>query len=149
MRAAKQAGAFDDTYFVYADKRNIFDHPMPEGYDGTARPWYKQIAQAGAPVLTPAYVDASTGKLTITITFAEPVGPAGQPTGVVGTDMHLDTVTKKVAAIRPISKRFAFLIDGEGKLLAHPKAGLALKPASEIAKGVDAGMLTNGGRLWL
>ena len=93
MRAAKQAGAFDDTYFVCADKRNIFDHPMPEGYDGTARPWYKQAAQAGAPVLTPAYVDASTGKLTIT--FAEPVGPAGQPTAVVGTDMHLDTVTKK------------------------------------------------------
>ena len=113
---------------------------MPEGYDGTARPWYKQAAQAGAPVLTPAYVDASTGKLTIT--FAEPVGPAGQPTAVVGTDMHLDTVTKKVAAIRPISKSFAFLIDGEGKLLAHPKADLALKPASEIAKGIDAGMLT-------
>ena len=57
--------------------------------------------------------------------------------------MHLDTVTKKVAAIRPISKSFAFLIDGEGKLLAHPKADLALKPASEIAKGIDAGMLTN------
>ena len=56
--------------------------------------------------------------------------------------MHLDTVTKKVAAIRPISKSFAFLIDGEGKLLAHPKADLALKPASEIAKGIDAGMLT-------
>lgn len=51
--------------------------------------------------------------------------------------MHLDTVTKKVAAIRPISKSFAFLIDGEGKLLAHPKADLALKPASEIAKGID------------
>ena len=87
---------------------------MPEGYDGTARPWYKQAAQAGAPVLTPAYVDATTGKLTIT--FAEPVGPAGQPTAVVGTDMHLDTVTKKVAAIRPISKSFAFLIDGVGGL---------------------------------
>ena len=33
-------------------------------------------------------------------------------------------------------------MDGEGKLLAHPKADLALKPASEIAKGIDAGMLT-------
>ena len=56
--------------------------------------------------------------------------------------MHLDTVTKKVAAIRPISKSFAFLMDGEGKLLAHPKEDLALKPASEIAKGIDAGMLS-------
>ena len=66
LRAAKLAGAFDDTYFVYADKRTISDHPMPEGYDGTARLWYEQAAQPGAPVLTPAYVDASTGKLTIT-----------------------------------------------------------------------------------
>ena len=42
--------------------------------------------------------------------------------------MHLDTVTRR-AAIRPISKSFAFLIDGEGKLLVHP-ADLAPKPAS-------------------
>ena len=91
---------------------------MPEGYDGTARPWYKQAAQAGAPVLTPAYVDASTGKLTIT--FAEPVGPAGQPTAVVGTDMHLDTVTKKVAAIRPISKS-SLMARSNSPTLGHPK----------------------------
>ena len=37
---------------------------MPEGYDGTARPWYKQAEQEGKATLTPAYVDASTGKLT-------------------------------------------------------------------------------------
>jgi len=50
LLAAKQAGAFDDTYFVYDDKRNIFAHPMPDTYDGTARPWYKQAVQTGGPL---------------------------------------------------------------------------------------------------
>ncbi len=140
LLAAKQAGAFDDTYFVYADKRNIFAHPMPEGYDGTARPWYKQAVQAGGPALTPAYVDASTGKLTIS--FVEPVGPAGQPTAVVGTDMHLDTVTRKVNAIHPMEKSFAFLLDGQGNILAHPKAELALKPVTAISSTLDGAQLT-------
>ena len=139
LLAAKQAGAFDDTYFVYADKRNIFSHPMPEGYDGTARPWYKQAAQTGGPALTPAYVDASTGKLTIS--FVEPVGPAGQPTAVVGTDMHLDTVTRKVTAIHPIPKSFAFLLDGDGNILSHAKAELALKPVSAIAQTLEPALI--------
>jgi methyl-accepting chemotaxis protein len=148
LLAAKQAGAFDDVYFVYADKRNIFAHPMPEGYDGTARPWYKQAIQTGGPALTPAYVDASTGKLTIS--FVEPAGPAGQPTAVVGSDMHLDTVTRKVNAIHPIPKSFAFLLDGDGNILAHAKAELALKPVSSIAAELNAGLIKNlaeqGGR---
>lgn len=47
LLAAKQAGAFDDAYFVYADNRAIFAHPMPEGYSGTGRPWYQQAVKAG------------------------------------------------------------------------------------------------------
>ena len=139
LLAAKQAGAFDDTYFVYADKRPIFSHPMPDTYDGTARPWYKQAVQAGGPALTPPYVDVSTGKLTIS--FVEPVGPKGQPTAVVGTDMHLDTVTRVVTAIHPIPQSFAFLLDGDGNILAHPKAEYALKPANTIAPQLDVGVL--------
>jgi len=129
--ATKQAGGFDDAYIVYADKRIVFDHPMPATYDGTARPWYKQALEAGGPALTSAYVDASTGKLTIS--FVEPFGPKGAYKGALGTDMHLDTVTKTVTAIRPMDRSVAFLVDGEGKLLAHPDASLTLKPVSELA----------------
>jgi len=129
--ATKQAGGFDDAYIVYADKHVVFDHPMPATYDGTARPWYKQAVAAGGPALTSAYVDASTGKLTIS--FVAPFGPKGTPEGAYGTDMHLDTVTKTVNAIRPMDKSVAFLVDGEGKLLAHPDAAMTLKPVSDLA----------------
>ncbi|MGR6807749.1 methyl-accepting chemotaxis protein [Sphaerotilus natans] len=134
--AAKQAGDFDDTYIVYANKKHVFNHPMPATYDGTVRPWYKQGIQEGGPAVTPAYVDASTGKLTIS--FVEPFGSKGDFKGVLGTDMHLDTVAKAVAAIKPIEKSFAFVMDGEGKLLATENAKLILKPVEELAPDLDA-----------
>ena len=139
LRAVKQAGAFDLVYFTYADKRHMALTPVPPGYDGTSRGWYKQAAQAGGPVITPAYVGASSGKLTIT--FAEPVGPAGQPTAVVATDIYLDSVARKVGAIHPIPQSFAFLLDGQGKVLAHAKPELALKPSTDIAPALDAALV--------
>ncbi|CAB5709464.1 Aspartate chemoreceptor protein [Delftia tsuruhatensis] len=139
LLAAQQAGGFDDAYFVHADKRAVFSHPMPENYDGTQRDWYKQGAREGRPGVTPAYVDASTGELTIS--FVEPVGAAGAPSAVVGTDVRLAAMSRKVAAIRPQEKSFAFLIDGEGRLLAYAKPELALKPASAIAPELDAAMV--------
>ena len=131
LLAAIQAGAFDDAYFVFANKRHVFSHPMPENYDGTARPWYQQAVREGKATLTPAYVDASTSKLTIS--FVEPVVANGQTVAVVGTDMHLETVSRKVTSIQPTPKSFAFLLDGKGNVLAHAQADLVLKPMSAIA----------------
>jgi len=146
--AAKQAGGLDDAYFVFADKRNVFARPVPPGYDGTARPWYRHAVQAGGPSVTPAYIGASTGKLMVT--FVEPVGPAGRPVAVIGADIFLDTVGKTVAAIRPLPKSFAFLLDGQGRILAHAQADLALKPVSALSPALDADRLArlaeHGGR---
>ncbi|MFX7701378.1 hypothetical protein ABTJ88_19240, partial [Acinetobacter baumannii] len=55
--------------------------------------------------------------------------------------MHLDTVTRKVNAIHPIPKSFAFLLDGDGHILSHAKAELALTPVTAIAKELDATQL--------
>jgi len=139
LLAAKQAGDFDDTYFVYASGAHVFSHPMPENYVGTERPWYKQAVQAGKPSVTPPYIDASTGKLTIS--FVEPVGQAGQYAAVVGTDMHLDTVTRKVNSIHATGKSFAFLLDGQSNILAYAKAELVMKPSTGIAPQLDGGLL--------
>ncbi|CAB5683070.1 Aspartate chemoreceptor protein [Comamonas aquatica] len=139
LLAAKQAGAFDDTYFVFADKRHVFSHPMPENYDGTARPWYQQAVREGKAALTPAYVDASTSKLTIS--FVEPVVTNGQTVAVVGSDMHLDTVSRKVTSIQPTPKSFAFLLDGQGNILAHAQADLVLKPMSVLAPALTPALI--------
>lgn len=140
LLATKQAGAFDDVYFVYsAENRAIFPHPLPAGYSGISRPWYQHAIKVGGPDLTAPYVDASTGKLTIT--FVEPVGPKNQPTAVMGTDMHLDTITQKVNAIKPTAQSLAFLLDGDGNLLAHAKPEYTLKPVSAVSAQLELGQL--------
>ncbi|MDA8457484.1 cache domain-containing protein, partial [Acidovorax sp. GBBC 3334] len=148
LEATKQAGALDDAYLVHTDKRHAFLHPVPDGYDGTSRGWYKLAMQANGPVIAPAYIGASSGKLLIT--FAEPWGPSGQRAGVVATDMLLESVGRMVTAIRPTSQSFAVLVDEQGRLLAQADPKLALKPVSDLAAGIDAPLLqrlaANGGR---
>ncbi|MDA8457461.1 cache domain-containing protein, partial [Acidovorax sp. GBBC 3334] len=139
LQAAKEAGAFDATFLSFADKRHFSTAPPPPGYDGTSRGWYKQAAQAGTAVVTAAYLDAASGKLTVT--FAEPVVAGGQVQAVAGSDMFLDTVIRKVAGIHPLPKSYGFLIDGQSNILAHSKPELALKPVTAIAPTLDAALL--------
>ena len=139
LLTTKETGGVDDAYFVFSDKRAIFTHPMPANYDGTQRDWYKQAVRERGPAVTPAYVDASTGQLTIS--FVEPVGPADAPTAVVGTDVLLSSISREIASIRPQEKSFAFLMDGEGRLLAYSRPELALKPSSDIDSELDPSLL--------
>ncbi|MBP6709841.1 MAG: methyl-accepting chemotaxis protein, partial [Propionivibrio sp.] len=78
LLAGKDAGRFDQLFVGYGDKRmiyNLADKQPPEGYDPTARPWYKQASDAKGTVVTPPYISASTKKLGITI--ARPVEGEG------------------------------------------------------------------------
>ncbi|WP_454874898.1 methyl-accepting chemotaxis protein [Paraburkholderia xenovorans] len=135
LRTIKQAGGFDDAFMVFADNRLAFLGPVPEGYNGPERAWYKQAIQTGGPAITPAYVEASHGELTIS--FVEPAGAKDKPIGAFGTDMRLSSLSRTIEAIRPMDNSFAFLVDETGNLLAYRDARLLLKPATELATGLD------------
>ena len=138
----KEAGGFDNAFYVQADKKAVFPKPRPPEYDGTARPWYKQAVSAGGPVITPAYADSTTGKLTIS--FVEPAkGPDGHVLAVVGSDVHLSGIAEQVVNIRPSEHSFAFLVDDAGKVLAYRKSDLVLKPVSDMADGITPALLSS------
>jgi methyl-accepting chemotaxis protein len=139
IKAAMQAGAFDDAYIGVPDGPGYFLHEMPPGYEAKKRPWYLKADQAGEAVLTLPYVDATTKKLVVT--FAEPVGPKGAATAVIGADVQLENVVRTVASIKPTPSSFAFLVDSNGVIITHPKQELALKPVSEIDSSLSAPML--------
>ncbi|MFC4299499.1 methyl-accepting chemotaxis protein [Castellaniella hirudinis] len=140
LRAAEIAG-LDLAYFVRADKSHAFTSPRPEGYDGTTRDWYKQAVAKGGPDLTLAYPDSKTGNLVVS--FIEPLIENGKTVAVVGSDMELTSVVKKVAGIRPYEKSFAFLFNKDtGKIIAHPDAKYTLKQVAELAPGLSVDMLT-------
>lgn len=130
IKAAQAAGGFDNAYIGFADKRMIAPTDLPAGYDPTGRPWYIKAAEAGAPILTAPYVDATTGKLVVT--FAEPIGAKGSVTAVVGSDVFIDNLVHNVVGIKPTPSSFAFLVDSTGTIIAHPDAKLTLKPIAQF-----------------
>ncbi|NUU00940.1 methyl-accepting chemotaxis protein [Herbaspirillum robiniae] len=141
IAGAMEAGAFDDAYIGYPDKRMLALHPMPPGYDPTGRPWYLQAVNAGKPVLTSPYVDATTGKLVVT--FAEAVGGKDNLQAVVGSDVQLDNVVRNVAGIKPTPSSFAFIVSKDGVIVTHPNKELALKPVSALDQNLSAQSLAS------
>ncbi len=142
LTQGKEAGRFEQTFAGYADKRMLYhlaDKRPPEGYDPTARPWYKLASEARATVVTAPYVFASTKKLGITV--ASPILRQGQQIGVAGGDVVLEEVTTVVAGIRLRGNGLAFLATRDGKIVAHPKADAVLKPVGDIMPGFDTAQL--------
>jgi len=143
LKAAEQAGMFDMAYIGFADKRAVFSQERKRAadYDPTARPWYKLASEAGTPVITAPYIGASTGKLVVT--FAEALGSKGSVTGVLAADVMMDVVVRNVASIKPTPASYAFLVDGGGKIIAHPDDKLTLKPLSELDSKLTAQALAD------
>ena len=141
LTAGKDAGRFDQTFAGYADKRMIYhlpDKKPPEGYDPTARPWYKLATEQKATVATAPYIFASTKKPGITV--ARGFEHEGQP-GVVGGDISLEEIIAIVNSIKLRGDGYAFLATRDGKIVAHTKPDSALKPVGEVVAGFDASLL--------
>ncbi|MBU9207109.1 methyl-accepting chemotaxis protein [Burkholderia multivorans] len=132
------AGGFTNVYAGYADKSFRFSDPtgIPADYDPTGRPWYRQAAQAGKPVVTPPYVDAGTGNLVVT--FAVPILRDGALKGVVAADVGMDSVIANVKSIHPTPASFGMLIDSSGHVVAHPDSKLTLKPVADLSPDLGA-----------
>ena len=139
--AGKDAGRFDQTFVGDADKKmiyNLVEKKPAEGYDPTARPWYKLGAEVKKAVVTPPYISASTKKLGITV--ARQVDGA-TPVAVVGGDISLEEIIELVKAIELRGNGYAFLATRDGKIVAHSKPESGLKPVAEVMPGFDASIL--------
>lgn len=133
-----KAGNFHTTYFGYAYKRTVFSEAqnLPPDYDPTARPWYRQAAGSDAAVLTAPYADA--GGAGLVVTFAKAVREGGNVKAVMAGDVSLADVVANVASIKPTPSSYAFLVGGDGTIIAHPDVKLALKPATDVAAALTA-----------
>ncbi len=86
-------------------------------YDPRQRPWYTSAVIKKARTYTTVYPSASTGQLLITL--AQPVADsAGQTLGVVGVDLFLKTLTKRMQAQKISDNGIAMLVDEQGYLVA-------------------------------
>ncbi|GAA0560580.1 methyl-accepting chemotaxis protein [Halomonas salifodinae] len=111
----------------------------PADYDPRVRPWYRGAEAAGETIVTLPYSDANTGQLVVTI--AHPIYRNDRLHAVLAGDIVIDTIVEGVAEIRPSAESFAFLVTGDGTLIAHPDPTLSLEPSSRLNPALDATFL--------
>ncbi len=126
-------------YYGTADKLFIQQDPnaeTPEGYDPTARGWYKAAESAKTTVVTDPYMDVLIGGMCITI--ATPVYRNGQLLGVVGADFTLDTISGIVNSIPYADGEYGFLVDASGNYVMHQNQ--SYMPGEDTATSVASAM---------
>ncbi|MFV7439263.1 methyl-accepting chemotaxis protein [Pseudomonas vlassakiae] len=99
-------------------------------YDPRVRGWYKAATASGQTIVTEPYISVSAGKLVITL--ATPVQQAGRLIGVSGADTDLQTISNLINTLNFDGQGHAFIVNGDGKILIHPKADLALKTLADV-----------------
>ncbi len=127
--------SYPDVMYVYVglkDRRMFLipEQELPEGYDPTTRPWYKEaIANAGKTIITEPYADAATGKLVVTI--AKTVQTDEGIVGVVALDFDISELSKKLMSkVKELGYLNAVVTSG-GNIILHTDSSLVGKNVSD------------------
>jgi methyl-accepting chemotaxis protein len=113
-------GQFKSVYFGAAHG-SIHIRPeqtLPEDYDPRERPWYQNALNSDGVVWTDPYIDAGSGE--IIISAAKKVEVNGRLVGVAAGDISLKVISELISSTKVGENGYAFMIDGDGKTLAHP-----------------------------
>ena len=139
MLRAKNAGDFGPLFAGFPDKRMMNadpSTPLPPGFDPTVRPWYKFASERDGVGITPPFMSVSDKKLVVTI--AMPIRRDGSLYAVMGANVILETLVESVLSIRLAGDSHAFLVDKDGKVIAHRKTDMVLKPIADELPGLTA-----------
>ncbi|RDV00249.1 methyl-accepting chemotaxis protein [Trinickia dinghuensis] len=138
FRQIARAGDFSNVYAGYADKsmQQLDSTGFPTGYDPTNSPWYKAAKAKGKPTVTAPYLDPQTKQ--VVVSFPVPISHFGELAGVVSGNVPMKAIVETVRTIKPTPSSFAFLVDGNGTIVAHPDAAWMLKPAAQLSERLTA-----------
>jgi len=129
---ARESGMFISSYIGWANKRFVTSPAtrMDSSYDPTSRPWYLDAVAAETEVLTDPYVNASDD--TIVVTLASPIkNDKGEIVAVAAADIGMQEIVDLVRTTQPTPNSFAMLVDGRGRIIAHPNNALSLQTFAE------------------
>jgi GAF domain-containing protein/HAMP domain-containing protein len=114
----------ETVYYPNIDLANV----VPADFDVRQRPWYLKASPAdnptGGAVWSEPYLDAALHGLVVT-TSVPVLDGRGAFRGVIAMDVQLGRISEVVANVRVGETGYAFLIDGQKRLIAMPDAGYA------------------------
>lgn len=101
-------------------------------FDVKGRIWYQLLEQnPNNSILTPAYEDASTGKLVVTI--ATPYNdPSGNMIGIIGTDLSLDNLITFFSQITIGEHGYITVYDSDRNIIYHPDSSVLMSNLSDV-----------------
>ena len=103
---------------------------MPAGYDARQRDWYQRVQARNDSVLTEPYINAATQEMIMAV--AAPVSRSGELLGAVGAGLPIDTLVQIIGSIDLQGKGYAYLVNGAGKILVHPRSELINRRLDEL-----------------
>ena len=122
LAEVKKSNSYFKTIYLGTKEGTMHAYPeinLPSGYDPRQRPWYKKAEQENKVVWSDIYTDAETKKAIITV--AIPINnKQGEFIGVLGGDVSLATLSEKIVSRKIGEKGYAFMINKNGDLIAHP-----------------------------
>lgn len=111
-------------------------------YDPRQRPWYRGAAEAGGLSWTdiyPFFTDRAAG-----ITASLPLsGGADGARAVIGADVALQDISAFLGSLTIGKSGLALIIDGSGRVIAHPKAELIRQDDDGQVRLTEVGDLGN------
>lgn len=138
FRQIALAGGLTNVYAGFPDKTSqvLYSFGSSSNPDLTVLPWYEAAANAGKPMVTGPYRDPVSKQLVVS--FSKPIERNGTLRGVVSGDASMSSVIDTIRTIKPTPSSFALIIDGVGRIVAHPNAALMLAPASKLSAWMTA-----------
>lgn len=106
-------------------------------WDYTTRAWYPLLEKSGGePILTPCYIDSSTGKQIVsaaTGVFDED----GKMIGAAGMDIAIDELTQRLSKIVIGKAGYVTVYDNDQNVIYHPDNSLFLKNIEEVSYSLN------------
>ncbi|WP_377865985.1 methyl-accepting chemotaxis protein [Bacillus sp. R86525] len=124
----------EQVYVAGNDKKFVQEPKiqMETDYDPTARSWYKDaVNKQGGIVVTEPYKAQGNGHIVVTI-----AKQTEDKNGVVAVDLNLDNLLKTTKLINIGKKGYAFILDGNHKIIAHPQEKSGDKADDSWAKKI-------------
>lgn len=136
--------------YLGTEKGEMLDVPkddLGDNYDPRQRPWYQKAIKSNELIWTESYIDLATEE--IIITAAKKVkDDRGNQVGVVAADISLKTVSDLIAEKKVGKTGYAFLINQEGKIIAHPDHKL-IKEQYDMGNILDTNKALSGNNSFL
>lgn len=117
--------------YLGTPEKEMFVQPatqLPAGFDPTNTGWYKLAVDSDKLIWTQPYIDTATKKSVITA--AVPVYNDNTFIGVLGIDVSLETISKKVTQINVGKSGYPVIYDSNATILVHKNPELVGKPST-------------------